>query len=241
MSAGRPLNWVRHFARLRFDCGLLGLEAPEESVVRAEISRIAPPEAVVKVILTRGVSDRGYGIAGAAQPTRIVAAFAPADYPAELAAQGVRVRRCAIALSEQPRTAGAKTLNRLENVLARSEWDDPAIREGLIADAARRVIGGTMSNVFVVRNGLVATPDLSRCGVIGAQRERVRDLLEAEGIECLVRDVASEELEDCEEIFLTNSLIGIWPVIRLEDRQWAPGPVARRLQSLLERDDGQDR
>jgi hypothetical protein len=80
-------------------------------------------------------------------------------------------------LSEQPRLAGAKTLNRLENVLARSEWDDAAIAEGLLADAAAAVIEGTMSNLFVGARRRVVTPDLSRCGVVGAQRERVRELL----------------------------------------------------------------
>lgn len=147
------------------------------------------------------------------------------------------LRRCDLVLSEQPRLAGAKTLNRLENVLARSEWDDPAIGEGLLADARGRIVEGTMSNVFVVRHGQVFTPDLSRCGVVGAQRERVREQLAAAAVECIVRDITWPELLQAEELFLTNSLMGARPVTRLEGRSWPAGPMTRRVQSMIEIDD----
>ena len=149
----------------------------------------------------------------------------------------MRVRRCDLALSLQPRLAGVKSLNRLENVLARAEWRDPAIREGLLADAQGRLVEGTMSNVFFTRGATLVTPDLSRCGVRGAQRERVLELARAEGIACEVRDVPFGELREAGEVFLTNSLIGLWPVAALDERRWAPGPVARRLQRLIEDED----
>jgi 4-amino-4-deoxychorismate lyase len=116
-------------------------------------------------------------------------------------------------------SAGAKTLNRLENVLARSEWDDPAIAEGLIADADGRVIEGTMSNVFIAVAGRVFTPDLARCGVVGAQRERVRELLRRERVHCEERDLRWTDVLAAEEIFLTNSLIGVWPVRQVDERR----------------------
>ena len=233
VRAGRPLNWQWHVKRLRADCELLRLATPPESLLRDEVARVAPGDAVVKVIVTRGTAVRGYGIAGAGAPRRVVSAHPPADYDPGRAKEGVAVRRCALVLSEQPRLAGAKTLNRLENVLARSEWDDPAIAEGLLADAQERVIEATMSNLFVVKDGAARTPDLSRCGVVGAQRERVRELLAADGVRCDVRDIPWGEVEDADEIFLTNSLIGAWPVARLGERRWTPGAVTRRVQALI--------
>ena len=155
-------------------------------------------------------------------------------------AEGVRARRCALVLSEQPRIAGAKTLNRLENVLARSEWDDAAIAEGLLADAHGHVIEGTMSNVFAVSGGRVATPGLTRCGVVGAQRERVRELLAADGIACEIADLDWRAIESADELFLTNSLIGAWPVKALDDRHWSVGPITRRVQALLAEADARD-
>jgi 4-amino-4-deoxychorismate lyase len=68
----------------------------------------------------------------------------------------------------------------------------------------------------------------------------VREALADEGIACDVRDLPFEALLEADEVFLTNSLIGLWPVARLGERRWAPGPVTRRLQAWIERDDAQD-
>ena len=114
-------------------------------------------EALAKIVVTRGAGGRGYGIPPGLRTTRLVMAFDATQQPAERTRDGVAARRCALVLSEQPWLAGAKTLNRLENVLARAEWDDPAIAEGLLCDAAGRVVEGTMSNLFAVRAGVVAT------------------------------------------------------------------------------------
>ena len=236
VRSARPLNWTWHYRRLAADCALLRLELPAERVLLDEIAAVAPADAIAKVIVTRGASRRGYAIPPGARCVRIVASFPPAA-PADEAESGVRARRCDLVLSEQPRLAGAKTLNRLENVLARSEWDDARVAEGLIADAAGRVIEGTMSNIFAAIGGRVATPDLSRCGVVGAQRERVRELLAAEGIAVAVEDIGWGALMAADEVFLTNSLIGAWPVVALDERRWPIGPLTRRVQALIERAD----
>jgi 4-amino-4-deoxychorismate lyase len=237
VRGGRALNWAWHLRRLAADCERLKLACPEESVLRQEVARVAGGDAIVKVLVTRGAGGRGYAIPENAAATRTVAAFPPAQYDPALARDGVRVRRCALVLSEQPRLAGVKTLNRLENVLARSEWNDPAVSEGLLADAAGRVIEGTMSNLFVARAGVVTTPDLARSGVVGAQRERVRELLAGAGFQCRVADVTWEDVERSDEVFLTNSLIGAWPVTRMDGRAWPVGQVTRRVQALIEAQD----
>lgn len=238
IRAGRALNWRWHWRRLAADCEALGLALPEEALLLAELRQVAPADAVAKIIVTRGAATRGYRIdRGRRGGTRIVAAFPAMAHDPAAARDGVRVRRCGLVLSQQPLLAGIKHLNRLENVLARSEWDDAAIAEGLLADAEGHVIEGTMSNVFMARGGRLATPLLSRCGVVGAQRERVRELLAADGIACEERDIPWAEMEEAEEIFLTNSLIGVWPVARLQERVLAVGALARRAQALVAQDD----
>lgn len=237
VRGGRPLNWTWHYRRLAADCALLRLDAPAEGLLLAELREAAPGDAAAKIIVTRGEAARGYGIPPATRATRVVMAFAPSEFPPGHAEHGVAVRRCALVLSEQPLLAGAKTLNRLENVLARSEWNDPSIAEGLCADASGRVVEGTMSNIFIVAQGRVATPDLSRCGVVGAQRERVRELLAREGIPCSVEDIAWDAVAGADELFLTNSLIGAWPVARFEARRLSVGPVTRRVQQMIADDD----
>ena len=237
VHAGRPLNWRWHWPRLAADCARLELPAPEEAVLLDEVARVAPGEAVVKATVTRGQAGRGYAVPTEVRTTRIVSAHPLPDHPAEWRASGVRVRRCHLVLAQQPRLAGAKTLNRLENVLARSEWDDFAIAEGLIADGEGRVIEGTMSNVFIAAGGRVFTPDLARCGVVGAQRERVRELLRREKVHCEERDLRWTDVLAAEEIFLTNSLIDVWAVRQVDERAYAPGPLAERVRELIERDD----
>jgi 4-amino-4-deoxychorismate lyase len=237
VRGGRALNWARHYQLLVRDCEKVAIAAPPEAVVLEEIRRLAPASATVKVIVTRGSSGRGYAYAQDSTPNRIVVAYPSLPVPPEPAEQGVAARRCDLVLGEQPRLAGVKSLNRLENVLARAEWRDPGIREGFLCDAAGRLVEGTMSNVFMVKAGAVATPDLSRCGVAGAQRERVIDLLAAEGLACELRDLPFAELADADEIFLTNSVIGVWPVVRLAAWARPPGPVTRRAQRLVAADD----
>jgi 4-amino-4-deoxychorismate lyase len=118
-------------------------------------------------------------------------------------------------------------------VLARSEWHEADIAEGLLGDARGHVVEGVASNLFLVRAGVVATPAMTRCGVVGAQRERVRELLAQAGVEVQERDIAWAELEAADELFLTSSLVDAWPVTAFEGRRWAVGPVTRRVQSLI--------
>ena len=237
VRAGRPLNWRRHLERLRADCALLGIAPPPEATLLAELARVAPGDAVARITVTRGTGGRGYAPPGNLPPTRIVASFPVPEGVDARALDGVRVRRCGWVLAEQPRLAGAKTLNRLENVLARAEWNDAGIAEGLLADAAGRLVEGTMSNVFVVQGGEVATPSIARSGVAGAQRARVMELLREAGVACPERDIDFASLEGADEIFLTNSVIGAWPVAQLEGRRWTGWPVARRVQAMIEEDD----
>ncbi len=232
VRSGRALNWQRHHRLLARDCAMIGLACPAQDLLAAEVARVAPGDATVKIIVTRGASGRGYGYDEGVQSTRIVAAYPPfADRDA--ARDGVRVRRCNLVLAEQPRLAGVKSLNRLENVLARAEWQDPEVREGLLVDGGGRLVEGTMSNVFLTTGARLVTPAITRCGVSGAQRERILDLAGAAGFACEVRDVAFAELHGAGEVFLANSLIGVWPVVALDDWRWAPGPVARRMQERI--------
>jgi 4-amino-4-deoxychorismate lyase len=238
LREGRPLNWRHHFRLLSRDCGRLSLACPPEGAILEDLARAGPgPVAVAKVVVTRGASGRGYAWAEGAGPTRIVAAWPGLPDAAGAARDGVAVRRCELRLAMQPRLAGVKSLNRLENVLARAEWTDPAIREGLLADAEGRLVEATMSNVFLVAGGRLATPSLERCGVEGAQRARVLELAAAAGIGCEVRDLGFDDLAAADEAFLTNSVIGLWPVAAFAGRRWEPGPVTRRLQRLVADDD----
>jgi 4-amino-4-deoxychorismate lyase len=143
------------------------------------------------------------------------------------------VRLCEARLGSNLQLAGIKHLNRLEQVLARQEWEEPDIREGLLLDEEGHVIEGTMSNLFAVKRGTLVTPDLTRCGVAGIMRTVVMEQAGHLGLDVSVKPLPLADVEQADELFLTNSLIGIWPVIGLENRTWSTGPVSRQLQKRL--------
>lgn len=229
VQGGKALHWPRHYRKLAADCAALGIACPDPSTLAAELQTLAAQQddGIAKIIVTRGASGRGYAYANA-QPTRIVSLGALPDHPAEYATHGVRVRVCDLRLGWQPRLAGVKHLNRLENVLARSEWSDPGIAEGLLLDAEGNVIEGVMSNVFIVENSKWATPELSRCGVAGVQRERL-----LERVVCRVEPIPLERLLRADEVLLVNSLIGVWPVREIGERCWQPGTASAAARHWL--------
>ncbi|WP_293760279.1 aminodeoxychorismate lyase [uncultured Aquitalea sp.] len=230
---GEPLLWSYQWARLAEDAARLRLPAPDEAQLLDELAREAGalPRAVAKIVLTRGVGARGYAIPEAALPTRIVSAAPWAGYPSALAEEGVRVRWCDTLLGCQPALAGIKHLNRLENVLARSEWRDEAIREGLMRDTRGLVIEGTMSNLFLIEGESLLTPRLDQNGVSGMARAWLLDTAARLGVPAAEADITPQRLLAADGLMLCNSLIGIWPVAALGS-EWraAPHPLCRHLQ-----------
>jgi 4-amino-4-deoxychorismate lyase len=232
---GMPVLWSRHIARLHAGCARLGITPPAADLLQAEAAGLCrdAAQAVLKILCTRGAGGRGYCPDTATVPTRILQLHPYPSWPADYTKQGVRVRLCRLRLGCNPPLAGIKHLNRLEQVLARAEWNDRAIGEGLMQDVHGYLVEGTMSNVFLVSDGVLLTPDLSRCGVAGITRALILELARQKEIPTGVRDIAMEELEQAQEVLLCNSLIGIWPVIRIAERGYRVGGITRLLQDSL--------
>lgn len=235
-SRGEPGHWRLQYAKLARDCATLGIACPEQTLLLDEVRRVARahPRAVVKITVTRGSGPRGYAPPQPAAPLRIVASTA---HQVSTEQSPVDVYLCRLRLAHQPALAGAKHLNRLENVLARTEWSDPNIREGLLLDQDGCAIGGTMSNLFIVEAGVLITPALDRCGVAGVTRERVIRLCGRLSIACRIEPVPLQRVLDASEVFFVNSVIGLWPVARLGERVWSAGSLSPAIQSGLKTED----
>ncbi|WP_109126843.1 aminodeoxychorismate lyase [Dyella sp. C11] len=220
--------WTRHMARLHAGCGRLRLPLPVPAQLLDEAIAVVAgiDQAVVRITLTRGVGERGYAPPRDANTTRIVAGFDAPPMTGEAYALGMRLRWCETTLSAQPLLAGMKHLNRLEQVLARAEWTDPAIGEGLVCDGEGQVISGTMTNLFAVIDGALMTPSLDRCGVAGVARAEVLGHRPDARVAALRR----EDLARASEVFLSSSVRGILPVQAVGDTLYVPGPVTRALQ-----------
>lgn len=246
---GQIRFWQSHMDRLEIGCKALGIERPDQAVLLREVHTVIAgrPDCVVKIVVTRGVPAahmaRGYAPPLQCPVTRIVSSWAlpegqattvegvrnPAD-PSHNPA-GLRVRICELRLANQPVLAGIKHLNRLEQVMARAEWDDPEISEGILLDENNFVVCGTASNIFVVSSGQLLTPRLDRCGVRGVLRG---EILRAFTSRCEQRRVSMAMLDEADEVFLCNTVRGVMPVGRIDDRQYNLGPVTAQVREWLD-------
>ncbi len=236
---GEPRLWNYHVERLQTGAARLGLEVPTEPVLRSGLvsaldqAHTDPARCLAKIVLTAGQGPRGYRRDGSGQTTLLTCVSDAASPPDACYRDGIDLRLCSTRLAIQPQLAGMKTLNRLEQVLARNEWRDESVFEGLTLDTEGRLICGTMSNVFLItRQGLV-TPAITRCGVSGVMRRHILTLLDRAGIECAVRDVVVEELWSSDGIFISNSQFGVLPARRCGGHTWRPGEKFRQIAAMV--------
>ena len=230
-----PLLWDRHLRRLFRGAARLGIDVPADTgtVLRAEADRLCRgvERAVLKIVLTRGASGRGYTPPADSAPTRVVSRSRWADSLSRT--HGVTVKFCDTPVARNRALAGIKHLNRLEQIQARRElginYD-----EGLMSDEIGNVIEGTMTNVFVVSGGALLTPDLSYSGVEGVMRELVLEHAATLSLACRVAALTRENVLNAEEVFLTNSLIGLWSVAMIESKTYSAGPVTQRIREVIQ-------
>lgn len=228
---GRPSLWNAHLMRLQVGCERLAIPMPPPDLLRHEAQELSTgrARAVLKIILTRGCGGRGYRVPETPEPNRVMLLSDWPAYPDEWQNNGVAVTHCQTRLGLNPQLAGIKHLNRLEQVLARSEWQDLSIAEGLLQDVHGRVIEGTASNLFVQYEGRLSTPRLDMSGVAGVMRGLVMKLAEVQGQPVIEQDIHADDLATAEALYLTNSLIGVWPVSDLAGQAYAsaekPHPV----------------
>jgi len=225
--------WDAHLARLQLGCERLMLNAVDEAQWLADIKNLQlSDDAVIKLSISRGVSGRGYVYNDDQPVTRVTASYPMPDYP-QSNSQGIKAIFCKTPISINSALAGIKHLNRLDNVLARNEWHDSDIGEGLMVDNQGHIIEGTMSNVFCVLGDELYTPALEQCGVAGVMRQQVIELAQALNIAVNIVDISKPNFLQMDGLFITNSIIGIWPIKELENIKFQYSKLIKRLQDKL--------
>jgi 4-amino-4-deoxychorismate lyase len=224
---GQAVWWDAHWQRLLRGAQRLRLPVPNhEKIYRAcEAFYVEQQHAVLKLMYTRGAAGRGYKIPAQASP-RILLSLHAAP---EKAMHSINATWCETQLSIQPALAGIKHLNRLEQVLARSEWRSPDIDEGLMCDSDGRVVCATAANIFIRHDKQWLTPVIDRCGIQGVAREWVLQHLNGAKEAVLRR----EDVMQAEAVFLCNAVRGIMPVSALNACTWALHPDILSLQEIL--------
>lgn len=232
---GQPLFLEQHLLRLNAGCLKLNIPPSDIKQLTEEIYTVCKPvnQGVLKLIITRGTGGRGYRQPEVVHPTRVISLHPYPDYPQAYYKQGITARFCATRLGINPGLAGLKHLNRLEQIMALAEWDDPAIQEGIMLDINDHVIEGTMTNLFYVKDNVIHTDALNLAGVAGVMRGIIINLIAEHNLKLILQDYDKAMLLNADEVFVCNSIIGIWPVRQIERVSFTVGSVTAQLQAWL--------
>jgi 4-amino-4-deoxychorismate lyase len=240
---GLPVNWPLHYQKLVADCAVIGIVCPSADLLMHDFQQLFPINEfegnvtkVAKIIITRGEGDRGYAPPAVTVPTRVVIKSAMPQYAAAYYHQGVQLHVCETRLAIQPKLAGIKHLNRIENVLARMEWRDDSIFDGLLLDTQGNVIECTMGNIFARFDNELITPDLTQCGVAGITRQRIIWLESVLDLQVQVNSLPLELLLQANELIVCNSLFGAFQVNTIGTQVWPQQKLASIIRNALTHD-----
>ncbi|KOC91830.1 aminodeoxychorismate lyase [Winslowiella iniecta] len=223
VRAGK-VDWLPdHLLRLQQGASRLLMDGVDWSALEAEMIYAAQQQqdGVLKAVITRGSGGRGYSAAGCQQPTRIVSL---SDYPAHyhrLRASGARLALSPVRLGQNPLLAGIKHLNRLEQVLIRTQLEQTGADEALVLDTAGRLVECCAANLFWREGQQVFTPLLTQSGVNGTMRQRIIMLLEQQGIHWQEVSVEMSALAQADEVLICNALMPILPVYQIEEWRYS--------------------
>ncbi len=245
---GKLSFWKKHYQRLQSSAVKINLPCPQEHILLNDIELLLAdkhnadePTCVIKIILTRGVSNRGYAFDNKSMANRLVLlSVIDKDYSSLLSTQLLSgdLYLCDQQVSINESLAGLKHLNRLENVLAKNEWQQPQYIDGLMLNANGNVIEGCMSNLFAIKGEEVLTPDLTMSGVNGVIRNVVIEIAKANKIELTIKNMNVEELKSMDALFITNSLIGMKIISNFNGYQFGSSDLTDIVfNQLLESED----
>ena len=230
------LCWDEHLKRLERGCIKLNIAVPDKNLLKNEVSALINTESqgVIKIIISRGQGGRGYKILENIAPTRIISLYPWPNYYNENLSSGVKTRICKYRYAKNPFLAGIKHLNRLEQILARSEWNDNSIAEGIVMDSENYIIEGTMSNIFCIIGKTLYTPDLSACGIEGIVRGKIIELASNLKFNVEIKKMSLGFLMNAEEIFMCNSIIGVWPVNIIDETKFSKHKKTQNITKTLQ-------
>lgn len=237
----QPLCLDKHLQRLLSGCARLKIDFDDVDILNSEVSSLCEninnniERVVLKIIITSGTSGRGYKRGNTSvKPTRLLAIHPWPVYPDNYSAVGIQAHLCSTRLGHTPELAGIKHLNRLEQVLARNEWKNTDIMEGLMLDIDTNVIAGSMSNLFAIYpDKKLLTPDLSLCGIEGIVRRYILDHCSEFGYKSEICKLSLEEIYSASEVFFCNSIAGIMPVKQLAEHKYFSQTDTNEIRKFL--------
>lgn len=243
---GRIFRAERHLERLHEGARVLRITLPDETagwlgeavpaavkVMKEELEAAA----AVRLTVSRGVGAPGLALDAGSTPTVVIAVNRLPAFPLRLYEHGLSALTATGRRNERAVTAGVKSLAYTEAIVALAQAHDAGADEAILLDTEGHISEASASNVFLCTDGALVTPAIS-CGALpGITRAAVLELAPALGLTLEERPVDPRELALADEAFLTSSLRGIAPLVRVDQRavgRGTVGPVTRSVMRVYE-------
>ncbi len=237
--SGVPFAEKEHLERLGRSADRLMIPMPASidvlaAEVHATLAEAGEGEWYIRVVVTRGTGPLTYDPTTASSPLRVIIVAPIAPHPEELYEHGAAVVLLnASRPTDDPRAAGAKASNYLANLLAVHEAKQKGAQEAIVLGRRGQLLEGASSNLFIVKDGVVRTPEPEPGILVGITRATVLEVCASEGLPVDETELLPEDLYDADEAFITSSIREVMPVVRADGRvigDGKPGPVTARLR-----------
>lgn len=229
-----------HLARLTQSANRLGIEWQSSIELEYLITSLVQQEHkafngdfCLKLLLSRGVGGRGYQPPEKAATTEIISLHSIPTHYRRWQSAGIALQTSHMRLALQTRLAGMKHLNRLEQVLIKAQTLDEGFDDWLVLDTQDTIIESSMANLFLIKNSQVVTPSLHLSGVAGVMREQLIYWFIEAGFNVDIRPVAYTELDQFEQVLLSNSLFGVVGVNRIDQLAFSPSELTQKIIRTL--------
>ena len=232
------VGFSAHMNRMRDAAQILELSIPYDDSQIADAARdlisahkLESAQASLRLTVSRGQGPRGLQFPNTPEPTCLMT-VAPAGAPP----QKMSVMISQIKRNELSPLSRLKTLNYLDNILAKREAQLAGADEAIMLNTKDCVACASTANVFAIQNDQIVTPPIEDGVLPGITRSTILRIAAEQGVSCTEETISSDELMRADAIFLTNSLIGLCPVSRLETKLFPAHSMLEHLQKLYEDD-----
>ncbi len=226
------LFWEKHLSRLDIGCRKLKIKNIEEEIwlkdIKKALSLTSKKNCVLKLILSRGNSQRGYSYPDDILPVRVVIVSEMKNVQAK---ESFSLEYASSGYHSNPNLAGIKHCNRIEQILARSSLKRD---EAIMLDENQNIISVTQGNIYFIFGQSLVTPKLDRCGVIGSRRSLILELAELIELNVEQGNVSMNDAKKADEAFISNSIMGIKSVNSIEDFQLRKRSLTEQIKTAFE-------
>lgn len=219
---------------LRLDIGMPPKQLAEETQKTVKANNIV--DGYIRLIVTRGIGDLGLDPFNCEKTQIIIIADTIQLYPEELYENGVTViTACTIRNHPLAIPPQVKSLNYLNNILAKIEAIDAGVPEAIMFNHEGFVAEATGDNVFIVRDGIICTPPVQAGSLEGITRGVVMRLAKKEGIEVVEKNLTRFDLYVAEELFLTGTAAEVVGIVEIDGRKISDGKPGKLTKLLSEK------